>query len=106
MRLMIMSEQALASVPGPGRANCRGKPVAAAKFGAYEVAIVAESPAERRNLYLQIILSDDDAWPDATEKIAFGHQRAIGIQQRQKQIERSCSQLDGDAIGEQLPPSQ
>jgi hypothetical protein len=91
MWLTPMSRYVLASAGGLYRANRRGKPVAAAKFGAYEIAILAESSAERRNLHLQIILSDDDARPDAAEEIAFGHQRAIGFEQRQKKIERPCS---------------
>ena len=46
--------------------------------------ILTESLAKRRNLHLQIILSDDDAGPDTAEEIAFGHQRAVGFEQRQK----------------------
>jgi len=83
MRLMSLPRHALASASFD-RANCGGKPVAAAKLGADEVAILTESLAKRRNLHLQIILSDDNAGPDAAEEIAFDHQRAVGFEQRQK----------------------
>jgi len=93
-------------MPGDGRANCNSKPVAAAELGADKVAVFAKSLAQRGNLNLQVLLRDNDAWPDTAHKLVFGDQRSVGLQQDQEEIEGTRSQLYRRTVGNQLPLAQ
>ena len=56
-------------------------PIAAANFSANKIAVLTKRPAQRRDLNLQIVLADHDAWPDAVQELAFGNQRPVGFEQ-------------------------
>src|SRR6266851_185746 len=96
---MPPSRRALASTPADDRANCGSEPVAAAELSADQVAVFAESLAQRGDLNLQVLLRHDDAWPHTAEELVFGDQRSVGLQQNQKNIECARSQLYRHAVG-------
>jgi hypothetical protein len=91
---------------GDGRANCYSEPVAAAELSADKVAVVAKSPAQRKDLNLQVLLRDNDAGPHTTHQLVFGDERSVGLQQRQEEIEGARPQFDGHAVGNQSPLAQ
>src|SRR5215469_1612387 len=64
---------------GDGRADRCGEPVAATVLGPDELAVLAERLAQREDLNLQIVLSDDDAGPDAVLQLVLGDERPIGL---------------------------
>jgi hypothetical protein len=98
--------QALTSIPGEGRTNRGSEPVAAAELSADKLAVFPESPAQRGDLDLQVLLRDNNAWPHTTHKVVFADQRSIGLQQDQEKIEGARPQLYRHAVGHQLSPAQ
>src|SRR6266446_9301193 len=100
------SRRAPTSVPGDGRANRGGEPVAAAELGADKISIFAKSLAQRGNVNLQVLLGDKNAWPHAAQQLVLGNQRAVGLQQDQEEIEGARPQLYRHAVGDQLPLPQ
>jgi hypothetical protein len=74
------------------RADCGSESVAAAELGKDEIAVFAKGSPQRGNLHFQILLGDDNARPDANEKLLFGDQRSIGLQQGQQELEGARSQ--------------
>ena len=98
--------RALTSTPGDGRANCGSEPIAAAKLSADKVAVFAKSPAQPRDLNLQVRLRHNDTRPYTAKQFVFGEQRSVGLQQDQEEIEGACPQLYRHAVGDQLPLAQ
>src|SRR5262249_3864788 len=94
---------AMTTVPRDNRADQGGKAVAAAALGADEVAAVTESLAQRGDLHLQVCLGDNDAGPYSTQQFVLSDQRSIGLQQDEKKIKGSRTQLDLRPVHEQLP---
>ena len=66
--------RALINIPGGCRANCGSKPIAAAELSADRVAVFAKSPAQRRDLNLQVRLRHNDTRPYAAKEFVFGDQ--------------------------------
>ena len=83
--------QALTSTPGDGRANCGSEPVAAAELGPDKVAVFAKSFAQRGDLNLQVLLRDNNAWPNTGHKLVFGDQRSVALQEDQQEIDRTTA---------------
>jgi hypothetical protein len=96
----------LTRTPGGRRANCGSEPIAAAEFGADEIAVFTKSLAQRRDLNFQVLLGDNDAGPYAAEELAFGDQRSVGLQQDQEEIEGARPHLDRHTVGDQLAAAQ
>src|ERR1700751_2919172 len=94
---------ALTSAPDNARANRASEPVAAAEFSSDKVAVFAKSPAQRRDLNLEVRLRHDDTRPYTAKEFVFGEERPVGIQQDQEEIERARAQLYRHAVGPQLP---
>src|SRR5262249_22885130 len=96
--------------PTGHRAGCRthrsGKSVAAAELRADKITAVAEGLAQRRDMDLQILLDDNNAWPDPAQQLLLSDQRTIRFEQDQEHIESACPQLDRGALAKQLAPAQ
>ena len=56
------------------------------------------------NLY--VFFGHHDARPHPAEELFFRDERAIGIEEDQKDIEGARAELDWNAVGEQLSASQ
>src|SRR5215472_14818318 len=91
--------------PTGHRAGCRthrsGKSVAAAELRADKITALAEGFAQRGYLDLQILLGDNDAWPDSAQQLFLCYQRTIRFEQDDEQIESARPQLDRDGIEKQ-----
>jgi hypothetical protein len=83
-----------------------GEAVAATDFGADHVAVGAKYFAQCRDLKLQVFFRHHDARPHPAEEFLLRDERAICVQEDQKEIEGARAQLDWNAVGEQLPPAQ
>jgi len=86
--------------------NRGSKPVPPAKFRADQIAVVAKSFAQLKDLNLQILVGDNDPWPHTAHKLVFGDQRSVGPQQDEEEIEGTRAQLYRHSVGEQLPLPQ
>ena len=93
-------------VPRRIRAQHAGEPIAAAKFCKDQIAVRAQCFAQCRDLKLQVLCRYYDARPHSADELFFGDERAIGFQKDHKDIEGAGAELDWNAVGEQLPPSQ
>ena len=96
--------------PTGSRAGCQtdrsGKSVAPAELRADKITALAESLAQRRDLDLQILLGDDDAWPGSAQQLLLADQCTIRFEQDEEQIESARPQLDRDSLEKQLPLAQ
>jgi|SRR5215469_16679353 hypothetical protein len=68
-----------------------------------DIAVFAESPSQREDLGLQVVLRDDDTRPDTSQEMLFADKCPIGLQQGQQELERARSQLDRHALCQQHP---
>src|SRR5271165_6253888 len=105
-RPMPPSRRALTTTPGDDRANSGSESVPAAELGADKVAVVAKSLAQREDLNLQVLLRNKNAWPHTAEKLVFGDQRSVSLQQDQEEIKGARPQLYRHAVGDQFPAAQ
>ena len=80
--------------------------VTAADFRLDEGAVSAQRFAQRGDLKLDVFFRHDDARPHPAEELFFRDERAIRLQEDQKEIEGARAELDWNAIGEQLSPAQ
>ena len=71
-----------------------------------EVPVSAQCFAQCRNLKLDVFFRHDDARPHPAHELLFGDERAVGLQQDQQEIEGARTELDRNAVGEQLSPAQ
>jgi hypothetical protein len=83
-----------------------GKSIPAAKFRMDDIAVCPQRFAQHRDLKLEITFRHDDARPDPAHELLFGDERAVGLQQDQQEIEGARAEIDGNALGEQLPAAQ
>jgi len=101
-RNLALYRRVLTGAPSASSANCGSEPIAAANLGADQVAVFAKSIAQCADLDLQILFRDNDAWPHPPQKFVFAHQRPVGFQQSEEEIERSGAQLYRRTLGNQL----
>lgn len=80
-----------------------GKAIAAAEFGPDEVAVLAESLAQCRDLNLEISLGDKNARPNKGQEFVLCDKRPVGIDENHQEIEGASAEFDRYTIGEQLP---
>ena len=71
-----------------------------------DIAVFAESPSQREDLGLQVVLRDDDTRPDTSQEMLFADKCPIGLQQGQQELERARPQLDRHAVCQQQPLTQ
>jgi hypothetical protein len=88
------------------RAQHADEPIAAANFRKDQFAVCAERFAQCVNLIFEVLFRYHDARPHSADELFFRDERAIGFQKDHKDFEGARAQLDWDAVGEQLPPSQ
>jgi hypothetical protein len=87
-------------------AHCAGESVAPAVLGMNKLAILAKSFAQGKDLELQIVGDDDDPRPNPALQFVLCDERSIGLDQHHQDIERTCSEFDRRAAGEQSPLAQ
>jgi hypothetical protein len=88
------------------RAEHAGESVAAAEFGADDIAVRAERFAQCGDLNLEVLLRHHDIRPYPTDELLLGEEQAVSLQEGQKQIEGARAELDWNTVGEQLPLAQ
>ena len=88
------------------RAQYANEPVAAPKFCADEIAVRAERFAQYGDVNLQVLFRYYDARPHPVEKLLLCDERAVGLQQGQKEAEGASAKLDRNTVGEQPPLAQ
>jgi hypothetical protein len=88
------------------RAQYANEPVAASEFRTDEIAVRAQRFAQRGDVNLQVLFRYYDARPHPVEKLLFCDERAVRLQQGQKEVEGASSNLDRNIVGEQPPPAQ
>ena len=96
----------LTGSPAVCRTDRRGKPVTQAEIRSDKAAIIAESFAQGRDLNLQVLLGDEDAWPDTAQEILLADQCTIGLEQYKEEIKGAGSERDGDSFGKQQALAQ
>ena len=64
---------------------------------------VAENPAERGNLNLEIVLLDDQSGPREVEQLVLAHQPLAPFDQRNEHIERPAAQCGRPPLDQQFP---
>jgi len=88
------------------RGEHASEPVAAPAFGADEIALRAECFAQIRDLNLEVVFRHNNVRPHPSEKFLFCDERAVGLQQDQKEVEGASAKFDRNTVGEQPPPAQ
>jgi hypothetical protein len=88
------------------RAEHAGESVAAAEFGADDIAVRAERFAQCGDLNLEVLLRHHDIRPHTVDELLLGEEQAVSLQEGQKQIEGAGAELDWNTVGEQLPLAQ
>ena len=88
------------------RAQYANEPVAASEFRTDEIAVCAQRFAQRGDVNLQVLFRYYDARPHPVEKLLFCDERAVRLQQGQKEVEGASANLDRNTVGEQPPPAQ
>jgi len=91
---------------GGVRAQYANEPVAAPEFRTDEIAVRAQCFAQGGDVNLEVLFRYYDARPHPVEKLLFCDERAVGLQQDQKEVEGARAELDRNAARAQLPPSQ
>src|SRR5947199_4265422 len=71
-----------------------GETIATAEFGSDQVMFVAERPAQRRDLHLQIVLPDHGVRPHSAEKLVLRYEAPAGLDEDQEQIEGTGGEVD------------
>jgi hypothetical protein len=81
--------------------------ITAAEFGPDEVAVLAESLAQRGDLNLEISRVDKNARPNKGHEFVLRDKRPVGVDEDHQDIYGASAKFDRYTIGEQLPaPSQ
>jgi hypothetical protein len=88
------------------RAEHAGEAVAAAEFGADDIAVRAERFAQCGDLNLEVLFRDHDARPYTAEELLLSDKRAIGLHEDQNEIESAGAEFDRNPVGKQLPLAQ
>jgi hypothetical protein len=88
-------------VRGSIRPKHADEPIAAAEFRADEIAVRAQCFAQCGDVNLQVLFRYYDARPQPVEKLIFCDERAVGLQQNQKEVEGASAKLDRHTVGEQ-----
>jgi hypothetical protein len=70
------------------------------------MAVRTQCSAQGRDLKLQVLCRYYDARPHPAHELLFRDERAVGLQQDQQEVEGAPAELDWNAVGEQLSPSQ
>jgi hypothetical protein len=86
--------------------HCGGESVTPAVLGMNKLAILAKSFAQGKDLELQIVGDDDHTRPNPALQFVLCDERSIGLDQHHQDIERTCSEFDRHAAGEQPPLAQ
>ncbi len=99
--------------PGASVGACSGvrtqyanEPVAAPEFRTDEIALHAQCFAQGGDLNLEILLRHNNARPHASEKLFLCDERAVGLQQDQKEVEGASAQFDWNTVGKQPSPAK
>jgi hypothetical protein len=71
-----------------------------------KLAVLAESFAQREDLYLQVVRADDDIRPDQAEQLVLGNERSVSFDEHHQDIERACAEFDRHSASEQSPLPQ
>jgi hypothetical protein len=79
----------------------QGEAVAAPGNGRHRMR--TEDLAQRRDLHLEVVLLDHQAWPDAIEELVLGHDALAGIDEGEKHVEGAGAEHRGAAIDQHLP---
>jgi hypothetical protein len=93
-------------VYGGIRAQYANETVAAAEFRTDEISIRAECSPQCGDLNLEVLFAYNNARPHPVEKLLLCNERAVGLQQDQKEVEGARAELDRNTVGEQPPPTQ
>jgi len=80
--------------------------IAAAEFGADDIAVGAKGLAQCGDLNFEVLLRHHDARPNPAHQLLFCDERAVGLQEDQKEIEGARAELDRNTVSEQLPSTQ
>src|SRR6516162_2101624 len=91
---------------GGVRAQYANEPVAAPEFRTDEIAVRAQCFAQGGDVNLEVLFRYYDARPHPVEKLLFCDERAVGLQQDQKEVEGARAELDRNTVGEQPPSTQ
>src|SRR6516165_1484666 len=91
---------------GGVRAQYANEPVAAPEFRTDEIAVRAQCFAQGGDVNLEVLFRYYDARPHPVEKLLFCDERAVGLQQDQKEVEGARAELDRNTVGEQPPSAQ
>jgi hypothetical protein len=79
---------------GGVRAQYANEPVAAPEFRTDEIAVRAQCFAQGGDVNLEVLFRYYDARPHPVEKLLFCDERAVGLQQDQKEVEGARAELD------------
>ena len=88
------------------RAQYANEPVDASEFRTDEIAVRAECFAQRGDLNLEALFAYNNTRPHPVEKLLLCDERAVGLQQDQKEVEGARAELDRNTVSEQPPPAQ
>jgi hypothetical protein len=77
--------------------------ITAAKVRADQPAVSAKRFAQCGDVNLQVLFRYYDARPHPVEKLLLCDERAVGLQQDQKEVEGAGAELDRNTVNEQLP---
>jgi hypothetical protein len=102
----LCSPGASAGVCGGVRAQYANEPVAEPEFRTDEMAVCAQCFAQGGDLNFEVLFRYYDARPHPVEKLLFCDERAVGLQQDQKEVEGARAELDRNTVSEQPPPAQ
>ena len=91
---------------GGVRARYANEPVAAPEFRTDEIAVSAQCFAQGGDLNFEVLIRNNNARPHPVEKLLLCDERAVGLQQDQKEVEGASAELDRITVGEQPPPAQ
>ena len=79
---------------GGVRAQYANEPVAAPEFRTDEIAVRAQCFAQGGDVNLEVLFRYYDARPHPVEKLLFCDERAVGLQQDQKEVEGARAEHD------------
>ena len=88
------------------RAQYANETVAAPEFRTDEISVRAECFPQCGDLNLEVLFAYNIARPRPVEKLLLCDERAVGLQQHQKEVEGPSAKLDRNTVGEQPPPAQ
>ena len=71
-----------------------------------EIAVRAECFAQRGDLNLEALFAYNNTRPHPVEKLLLCDERAVGLQQDQKEVEGPSAELDRNTVGEQPSAAQ